>query len=50
MVIDDQLTMGHARALIGVPNAIEKAQEILSKNLSVRQVEKITSEFKKTKK
>ncbi len=50
MVIDDQLTMGHARALIGVPNAIEKAQEILSKNLSVRQVEKITSEFKRTKK
>ena len=36
--------------LIGVPNAYEKAKEIVEKNLSVRQVEKITSKFKKTKK
>ena len=42
--------MGHARALIGVPDAYEKAKEIVEKNLSVRQVEKLTSEFKKTKK
>ena len=42
--------MGHARALIGVPNAIDKAKEIIKKKLSVRQVEKITSEFKKNKK
>ena len=42
--------MGHARALIGVPNALEKAKEIVEKNLSVRQVEKLTSEFKKNKK
>ena len=42
--------MGHARALIGVPNAIEKAKQIIEKNLSVRQVEKITSQFKKNKK
>ena len=41
--------MGHARALIGVPDAIKKANEIIDKKLSVRQVEKITSEFKKNK-
>ncbi len=49
MVIDGDLSMGHARALIGVPNAINKANEIIEKKLSVRQVEKITSEFKKNK-
>ena len=50
MVISGDLSMGHARALIGVPNAYEKAKEIVEKNLSVRQVEKITSEFKKSRK
>ena len=50
MVINGKLSMGHARALIGVPNPIEKANEIIKKNLSVRQAEKITSEFKKNKK
>tara|TARA_Y100000996_G_C22422775_1_gene602159 strand:+ start:74 stop:907 length:834 start_codon:yes stop_codon:yes gene_type:complete len=50
MVIEGDITMGHARALIGVPNALEKAKEIVNKNLSVREVEKITSEFKKNKK
>ncbi len=49
MVIVGDLSMGHARALIGVPNAIEKANEIVEKKLSVRQVEKITSEFKKNR-
>ena len=49
MVIRGDLSMGHARALIGVPNAITKANEIIEKKLSVRQVEKITSEFKKNK-
>ena len=49
MVVDGVLSMGHARALIGVPNAISKAKEIIEKKLSVRQVEKITSEFKKNK-
>ena len=38
MVIDGDLSMGHARALIGVPNAIIKAKEIIEKKLSVRQV------------
>ena len=50
LVINGDLSMGHARALIGVPNAYEKAKEIIEKNLSVRQVEKITSKFKKSKK
>jgi len=49
MVIQGDLSMGHARALIGVPNALIKANEIIEKKLSVRQVEKITSEFKKNK-
>ncbi len=49
MVISGDLSMGHARALIGVPDAINKAKEIIEKKLSVRQVEKITSEFKKNK-
>ena len=49
MVISGKLSMGHARALIGVPDAINKANEIIEKKLSVREVEKITSEFKKNK-
>ena len=50
MVIEGLLSMGHARALIGVPDAISKAKEIIEKKLSVRDVEKITSKFKKSKK
>ena len=49
MVINGEISMGHARALIGVPDAFNKAKEIIEKKLSVRQVEKITSEFKKNK-
>ena len=49
MVITGDLSMGHARALIGVPDAIKKANEIIEKKLSVRQAEKMTSEFKKNK-
>jgi|TARA_B110000116_G_C16786341_1_gene561087 ParB family chromosome partitioning protein len=48
-VIGGKLSMGHARALIGVPNAKELAKEIIQKKLSVRQVEKKTSSYKKTK-
>ena len=47
LVINGDISMGHARALIGVPDAIIKAKEIIEKKLSVREVEKITSEFKK---
>jgi ParB family chromosome partitioning protein len=48
-IINGKLSMGHARALIGVPNAIEVAKEIIDKKLSVRQVEKNSSNFKKTR-
>ena len=50
MVINGELSMGHARALIGVPDALNKAKEIIEKKLSVRQIEKITSKFKNNKK
>jgi len=50
MIIDGKISMGHARALIGVPNAVERAKEIFEKKLSVRDVEKSTSKHKKTRK
>ena len=50
MIIDGKINMGHARALIGVPNAVEKAKEIFEKKLSVRDVEKSTSKHKQTRK
>ena len=48
-IIEGKLSMGHARALIGVPNANVLAKEIISKNLSVRETEKNTSKYKKNK-
>ena len=39
MVRDGDLAMGHARALIGVPDAIEIAARAVAQGLSVRQVE-----------
>ena len=50
MVINGELSMGHARALIGVPNALQKAKEIVEKKLSVREIENQTSKYKKQKK
>ena len=50
LVISGELSMGHARALIGVPDALNKAKEIIEKKLSVRDVEKKTSLYKKNKK
>ena len=50
MIIDGKISMGHARALIGVPNSVEKAKEIFEKKLSVRDVEKSTSKHKQTRK
>lgn len=49
MIIEGKISMGHARALIGVPNPIEKAKEIFEKKLSVRDVEKLTSVHKKVR-
>jgi len=50
MIIEGKINMGHARALIGVPNAVEKAKEIFEKKLSVREVERSTSKHKQTRK
>lgn len=49
LIISGDLSAGHARALIGVPNAIDLANEIIKKKLSVRQTEKNTESFKKKK-
>ncbi len=48
-IIEGKLSMGHARALIGVPNANVLAKEIINKKLSVRETEKNTSQYKKNK-
>ena len=50
MIISGKISMGHARALIGVPDAVAKAREIIEKKLSVRDVEKSTSKYKKVRK
>ena len=50
MIISKKISMGHARALIGVPDAVAKAKEIVEKKLSVRDVEKSTSKYKQIKK
>ncbi len=41
MVGDQRISMGHARALINVPDAEDLAQRIVAKGLSVREVEKL---------
>jgi len=46
---EGKISMGHARALIGVPNAIQLAEEIINKKLSVREIERSTSKHKKNK-
>lgn len=44
MLEKSELTMGHARALIGVPGATELAHDIVKRGLNVRQVEKLVRE------
>lgn len=39
MVVGGALTAGHARALVTVPNALEIAQKVVGKGLSVRETE-----------
>ncbi|MCH4150976.1 MAG: ParB/RepB/Spo0J family partition protein [Sphingobium sp.] len=41
-----QLSMGHARALIGVDGAAQIARQVVAKGLSVRQVEKLAQKAK----
>ncbi len=41
LVEEGRLSMGHARALIGVEGALELAQQAVAKDLSVREVERL---------
>lgn len=41
LVMDEKLSMGHARALINAPNVEELAPQIATKGLSVRDVERL---------
>ena len=50
MIVAGKISMGHARALVGVPEAVVKAREIIEKKLSVRDVERSTSQYKKVRK
>lgn len=45
-VIDRSLSMGHARAIIGAPDPEALAEQVISKGLSVRQVEKLAQTAK----
>jgi len=47
LIEEEKLSMGHARTLIGVPNAFELALEIINKKLSVRDIERSTAKYKK---
>lgn len=47
LVNERQLSMGHARALIGADNAEKIAERIIAEGLSVRQVESIVAQQKK---
>jgi ParB family chromosome partitioning protein len=44
LINSGQLTAGHARALVGQPNADELARDIVSRGLNVRQVEALTQQ------
>lgn len=46
LVLQNKLSAGHARALVGMENAVEFAERIVKENLSVREIEKITSKKK----
>ena len=45
-VNDGRLSAGHARALVGCENALELAQEVMQKDLSVRETEKLVAAAK----
>ncbi len=44
LVVEERLSMGHARALLGVPNAVELSMVVIRKGLSVRQTEAMARE------
>lgn len=45
-VVDGSLSMGHARAIIGAPDAEALAEQVVTKGLSVRQTEKLAQNAK----
>ena len=49
LVRENKLSAGHARALVGLPNAVEIAQKIIAKGLSVRQTEQLIADLKSKK-
>ncbi|WP_321326252.1 ParB/RepB/Spo0J family partition protein [uncultured Parasphingorhabdus sp.] len=50
LVVDEKLTMGHARALINAPNAEELAPQIAKQGMSVRDVERLVRKSMAVKK
>lgn len=50
MVKESKLSAGHARALVGLDNAEVLAKQIISKDLSVREVEELVSKQKEPQK
>ena len=50
MLRNDKLTLGHAKVLIGLENALILAEKIIKKNLSVRQTENLVRLLKKGRK
>ena len=46
LIIEEKLTQGHAKILVGLENAIFLAKKIISKKLSVRQAESLVRMFK----
>jgi ParB family chromosome partitioning protein len=46
MVVEGMIEMGHARALIGVPDAERLARIVAEKGLSVRETEKLARDAK----
>lgn len=43
-LVDGRLSAGHARALIGHPDAVELARQIIQRKLSVREVERLVKQ------
>ena len=50
MVKENKISAGHARALVGLDNAVALAKQIIAKDLNVRQVEDLVSKQKEPKK
>ena len=46
-VVEGQLSMGHARAILGAPNAATIADQVIAQGLSVRQTEKLAAQAKR---